>query len=384
MLMGRSSGSCHYRLSSNRLISRIHITASFKAASSNFKQDEVHITCTGWNGIKVHCRGKIHELSKGDTFSSCHEGLDIMVDVQDSRICVKWPPKDETPFSSGSSDENSSPTRYARRLRRHSTPPSPLRDRHRIASPVSPSPAVQALSMPSSPPNPLQPSGGPVVVYEDKPASPEHGGHESLTVSQSTVDMSRTANARLAQLQDSLRDEGQDFSDQDEENDPIIHSFGPFGDNLLPRMASFTAAGSRTRSPHEESQAHVEAVNSSASPPQARKRSNSFDIKTHIINQLAFSRLSSTPLATIVRHFPAHAANLSNDTVKEVIAQTSCIGEVIREGKDAAGRPLESEYYYVPDKDDDEMRREAVVNGLRKPGLRACRKQHKVHLPSYD
>ena len=49
-----------------------------------------------------------------------------------------------------------------------------------------------------------------------------------------------------------------------------------------------------------------------------------------------------------------------------------------REGKDAAGKKLESEYYYIPDEDKDEKRKEAVVNDLMKPGLRACRKQHKV------
>lgn len=57
----------------------------------------------------------------------------------------------------------------------------------------------------------------------------------------------------------------------------------------------------------------------------------------------------------------------------------------MREGKDAAGKALESEFYYLPDLDDDEMRRQAVVNDLRKPGLRNCRKQHKVRatVPSY-
>ena len=55
-----------------------------------------------------------------------------------------------------------------------------------------------------------------------------------------------------------------------------------------------------------------------------------------------------------------------------------CVGEVVREGKDAAGKALESEYYYVPDKDTDEKRKEVVANDLMKPGLRACRKQHKV------
>ncbi len=380
ILMGRSSASCHYQLSPNRLISRVHVSASFKAAS-NLKQDQIVIICSGWNGIKVHCRGKVQDLIKGDTFLSCHQGLDIIVDVADSRICVKWPSKSDTPFSSGSSDEESSPSRYPRTLRRHSTPPSQLRPRHHIASPVSPSPAVQAVSIPSSPPNLLQPSGGPVVVYEDKPASPERCTHESLTVSQSTVKMSQPAGA-LAQSQASLLSESQDFSDQDEENDPIIHSFGPFGANLLPRMASFTAGDSRNSSPRKESRARLEPLKSSTSSSQPRKRSNSFDIKTHVVNQLAFSRLSSTPLSTIISHFPENAGDFPSDVVKEVLAQTACIGEVTRKGKDAAGRPLESEYYYIPDEDEDEMRRQAVVTDLRKPGLRACRKQHKVCPPT--
>jgi hypothetical protein len=382
ILMGRSSASCHYQLSSNRLISRVHVSAAFKAATSNLKQDRIEITCSGWNGIKVHCRGKVQELNKGDIFSSCHEGLDIMVDAQDSRVCIKWPTKTGTPFSSGSSDEESSPSRYPRDLMRHSTPPSPLRPRHRLASPVSPSPAVQAVSIPSSPPNLLLPSGGPVVVYEDEPASPERVNHDSM-VSRSTVKMSQSASALLVESRESLLNGSQDFSDQDEENDPIIHSFGPFGANLLPRMASFTAGDSHHRSPRKEARARIDPLKSSVSPSQPRNRSNLFDIKTHVINQLAFSRLSSTPLSTIISHFPDDAGDFPNDTVKEVIAQATCVGEVTREGKDAAGRPLESEYYYIPDEDEDEMRREAVVNDLRKPGLRACRKQHKVCLPTH-
>ena len=66
--------------------------------------------------------------------------------------------------------------------------------------------------------------------------------------------------------------------------------------------------------------------------------------------------------------------------LKGMIDKTQCIGEVCREGKDAAGKPLESEYYYIPDMDPDHKRRDAVVEGLRKPGLRACRKQHKVSI----
>ena len=103
-----------------------------------------------------------------------------------------------------------------------------------------------------------------------------------------------------------------------------------------------------------------------------------FDIKDHVINQLAFSRLSSTPLSTILSHLPRDAGVLTRATLKDIIDQVDCVGEVMREGKDAAGKVLESEYYYVPEQDRDEQRKEAVVNDLMKPGLRACRKQHKV------
>jgi hypothetical protein len=380
VLMGRSSASCDYQLSSNRLISRVHVAVSFKVASSNLNQDQIEIKCSGWNGMKIHCRGKVLELNKGDTFSSCHKGLDVMIDVQDSRVCIKWPVKSDTPFSSGSSDEENSPSRRPRSLKRHSTPPRPLLPRHRIASPVSPSPAVQAVNIPSSPPNLLQSSHAPVVVYEDEPAEPtaaDGSNQASLKVSQSTQKISQH-DGTVELSQDSLLSESQSFSDQDEENDPIIHSFGPFGANLLPRMASFTAGDSRHNSPRKEGRAHLEPLKASASPSQPRNRSNSFDVKTHVINQLAFSRLSSTPLSTIISHFPDEAGDVSNDELKQVIRDASCIGEVAREGKDAAGKPLESEYYYIPDEDEDEMRREAVVNDLRKPGLRACRKQHKV------
>jgi hypothetical protein len=69
---------------------------------------------------------------------------------------------------------------------------------------------------------------------------------------------------------------------------------------------------------------------------------------------------------------------LTNDELRRLLTATACIGEIHREGKDAAGKPLESEFYYVPEKDDDAERRAAVVDGLRKPSLRNCRKQHKV------
>jgi len=130
--------------------------------------------------------------------------------------------------------------------------------------------------------------------------------------------------------------------------------------------------------------------------PQRRQSSESTregenaPIVNHVINQLAYSQRSSTPMSMLMDHLPAHLkedspsskenVRLSVESFTKMLDATPCIGEVSREGKDAAGKLLESEYYYIPDMDTEEKRRNAVVEGLRKPGLRACRKQHKVRL----
>lgn len=177
------------------------------------------------------------------------------------------------------------------------------------------------------------------------------------------------------QDQESFSDDG------DEENDPIIHSFGPFGANLQARMASMNASDPLTQPAAGFSPPPVQAQIATSPPrPAGGAALVSSDVTSHVINQLAYSRLASTPLSTILGNLPRDAGSLSKHELKQVIAETECIGEVAREGKDAAGKPLESEYYYIPERDVDEFRKAAVVNDLRKPGLRACRKQHKVRM----
>ena len=335
----------------------------------------------GWNGIKVHCLGKVYDLIKGKKFSSDVKNADIMIDIQDARVLIQWPVKPR--LGPISSDEEGSPLKRPRSLKRNSTPPSPspLQSRRRHASPISPSPAVRAATLPNSP---LHQAGlrttDPVIVYEDEPSPDENVNEEHAAVSQSTQALSQHDQIRLNTSQESLLSSSQDFSDHDEENDPIIYSFGPFGANILPRMASFTTGDSpRFTSPPISFRAtHNNPLQATVSPPQPSSFPNTLDIKSHIINQLAFSRLSSTPLSTILSHLPEDAGTILKDTLSAVIQEIGCIGEVSREGKDAAGKPLESEYYYIPAEDQDEKRKEAVVNDLMKPGLRACRKQHKV------
>ncbi|KAJ9292818.1 hypothetical protein DTO271G3_8393 [Paecilomyces variotii] len=402
ILMGRSSASCHHQLSANRLISRVHVEATYKPAPNPFDRASIEIKCTGWNGIKLHCQGKTYDLAKDKTFKSDIKDADVMIDVHDARVLVQWP-RPERKESGSSSDQTwdeNSPRRNSQSHRPFQG--SPLRERQRLVSPVSPTPAVQALIPPSSPLLPPSRSHNPVVVYEDAQSPVREAAHEnSRTASQNSQIASESVNGVLRSSQSSdlsdLSRSPDDFSDHDEENDPIIHSFGPFGENILPRMASFRAGGSpplpRSPRPRFESLKREQTTQSSASKAEEARSEPPEDdehratIRNHAVNQLAFSRLSSTPFSTILNNFPpgiwkrdSHSdKNASKAEIRAILDSTKCIGKVQREGKDAAGKPLESEYYYIPDFDDDDMRREAVVNDLRKPGLRNCRKQHKQY-----
>jgi hypothetical protein len=350
------------------------------------ERDRVEITCAGWNGIKIHCKGQIYEVKKGETFSSDVRDAEIMVDVHDSRVVVQWPPKPRLgAISSDEEDLEDSPTKRQRVMLRHSTPPSPspMQSRRRLMSPISPSPAVHAM-LPSSPPfSVARPMVDTVEIYEDpEPKEESIEPSNDAEVSQTTQVPAQSAQAS-AVSQSMISSTNEDFSDNDEENDPIIHSFGPFGENLLPRMASFTAGDSpKPTNPVKipRSSHTTEALHPQPHTTQDKKPSIDLDVQSHIINQLAFSRLSSTPLSTILGHLPKEAGVISSGDIRKIVDFTPCIGEVTREGKDAAGKPLESEFYYIPDLDEDVNRKEAVVTDLRKPGLRACRKQHKVCL----
>ncbi|KAL8800882.1 MAG: hypothetical protein Q9182_004856 [Xanthomendoza sp. 2 TL-2023] len=393
ILMGRSSNTSHYQLSTNKLVSRVHVRAFYIPAVPPDSR-LIRVECLGWNGVRVHCGHRTFELRKGDCITSETDDTDLMVDVPDGRVILQWPRekgKLATPTDSESAWEDRSPSRR-HAVQQQSPLQSPVRRRMRLQSPVSPSRAVQGV--PSIPTLMLAPElvgTGKIEVYED-----EDAGHDleasSTTLAgntQSTLKGSQSSGGWANALS-----EAQDFSDNDEENDPIVHSFGPFGANLDSRMAAITAKGSP-----EQRRPALSPLKESSVSPQRPRRTGHLDAKdedaspvlNHVINQLAYSRLASTPLSTIMNTLPAHfKANTKSNSkentgvtigeLKRLLDSTACIGEVPREGKDAAGKPLESEFYYLPDMDTDAKRRNAVVEGLRKPGLRACRKQHKVSL----
>ncbi|KAL2153712.1 hypothetical protein VTH82DRAFT_4867 [Thermothelomyces myriococcoides] len=376
LLMGRSSSSSHYQLSANRLISRVHVKARYIAATNPLESNKVEVVCTGWNGLKLHCQGQTWELAKGDSFTSETEGAEIMIDVQDARVMVRWPRRDKDQdglghLSDSTWDDSPRPrvTRAGSELQN-----SPLRRTMRLTSPESPTPAnvtTSNTSLDSLVPHGTEEDDVPVEIYED-----------------ATTPTSDAEN------------------DANEENDPIVHSFGPFASSVSSRFASFSATSPRRKAPVSrnplanvlessplpppsplkptDTNASAAAANIPSAPtPESLTGLSTEEVSTirnHMINQLAFSRLSSTPLSTILNNLPAAERKMVNkEQLRIIIESTPCVGIIRRQGKDAAGKPLESEYYYTPELDSDEQRRLAVTDGLRKPSLRNCRKQHKQY-----
>lgn len=396
--MGRSTNSSDYQLSTNRLISRVHVQAAYHAPSAPYPNGYIELECIGWNGAKVHCKGRVFELQKGDTYMTENREAEIMLDVQDTRVMIAWP---IIPAKlSWDSDDDTTPTHRRTQDAFASSPPMVPR------SPVSQSPMRQPVFSTEHIAPAL--SGGAVQIFEDADAgeaahvgSPKPAETTTFICPQSQPNSSQGSQNLDTKASIMSSFNADDFSDADEENDPVVHSFGPFGENLLPRLASFThdtpaqlgGSGSRRRRTVFSSPAKltpsIESVLFKNSP-----------IKNHVINQLAYSRLHSQPLSAIHSNLPAELKacvtkslddigsddeqrtplpQLSKQDLKKLLDETPCVGEIPRSGKDAAGQPLENEFYYVPEMDMDTTRRETVTMGMRGAGgLRAVRKQHKV------
>ncbi|KKY38243.1 putative transcription factor tos4 [Diaporthe ampelina] len=339
--MGRSSNSSDYQLSANRLISRVHVKARYVPATVPLQPNKIEIECNGWNGLKLHCQGRTYDMHKGEVLSFETEGVEIMLNVQDARVLVHWPKRDARDGLADLGWEDSPP-------RSHSSILSDL-----------PSISEREKS---------------VEIYEDEDADEDGvAAKAGLTGDQSF--MTDANNSFSSDLSDANSD-GEDENYPNEENDPIVHSFGPFGANLNSRMAMTSFHVDSPKRHGNRHEAPVQAEKEKELQPDV-SHLDVAAITNHVVNQLAFSRLSSTPLSTIMANLPAEEKeDLLRHHLRFIVETATCIGTIEREGKDADGKPLESQYYYIPEKDDDEHRRAAVVDGLRKPTLRNCRKHH--------
>ncbi|GAV26998.1 hypothetical protein PMKS-000459 [Pichia membranifaciens] len=105
------------------------------------------------------------------------------------------------------------------------------------------------------------------------------------------------------------------------------------------------------------------------------------NISNLVTNHIAYSRILQTPFSSIRDLNSIKKHNLTKLQLRcLLIHSVPCIGVIFRQGKDAAGKPLDEEYYYVPEKDSD-IHRVQLVEELKGSSshLRSCRKTHKQY-----
>ena len=371
--MGRSSNSSDYQLSANRAISRVHVKAVYYAPEEGCPTGKVEVECLGWNGCRVHCRGEIIELMKGKSWSTGRFGAQIIVDVQDTRVMVVWPKeqsREPVSVGPGSPWAMESPTKRrsvgregfaARPPSRDilaSSPPIMPPGLGRPRSPISPTPAANLASTFTSTFHADSNNEGEVQVYvdhssdEDAPGDPDETPElGNLTPTNRTLSTQRN-NVNTSFLSAASADI-EELSEHDEENDPIVHSFYASGENILDRLASFQSGSpeqKRKVTPSSPNRQRKPLTSSFGASPRRSTSDSSLKlspVKNHVINQLAYSRIHSLPLSTIHSNLPAElraASDANAGGLKTLLDNIPCVGEIPREGKDAAGKLLESEY----------------------------------------
>ncbi len=427
VLLGRSSVSCDYQLSNSRLISRVHVRAVFLPEEA---EPTVMIECVGWNGVKVHCQGHVWSLEKGDCFTSETVGAEIMLDVQDARVVLHWPEncrrkrhnvkaarKRASAIAGAAVEAGAKDTSRNARKSPGAVARNPLESpgdwNNENVNPEEKSPTERFLKKKSSSDSVNSDQGlrarSPVQLSLPDSPTPYRVRSSSLTIVDASVSMNSGVSIYEDEADEILLSPA---SSEDEEEQSILEAndMKHSDDGFAAQAAEETKSNSRRTQrksrdarkgdpqlpevslgePEEEGPAQSQNID-----PEPRVRSSKSSagsrekvqlsprkvqsITSHLIDQLAFSRLSSTPLSTLCSSLPPSlSGQVTVEGVLDILHETRCIGEVRREGKDAVGKKLENEYYYNMDKDDNEGRKMAVTETIGKSGIRACRKVHKV------
>ncbi|KAG0266083.1 hypothetical protein BG011_003291 [Mortierella polycephala] len=122
--------------------------------------------------------------------------------------------------------------------------------------------------------------------------------------------------------------------------------------------------------------------NDEESSPKASVKKSPMDYTEMIIDTLVFARKKKSMTLTelfdeMVMSQPSLMATHSSEEIKEQMLQclsaARCVGKITRKGKDAYNKPLENQWYYIPECDHNVMRkltRQEVMPSARKCTLK--------------
>lgn len=422
--IGRSSQSCTYALSSrNKLVSRIHVSISFKCGKH--RNQKLAFKCLGWNGCTVIVPAVAGGSVGGQTdyFVPKGEELEvdyvhgITVDVRGERVLV------ETIDDLNEEGEETDEEMFVRAgsmskldVRTDVIDKECAVEEEQLAQ----TKAARVILPPSSPP--MMPSVHEVDIEAEGALDPSHrlqiNDHdlqplhldETKSCAKTIDSKKESADVLVATIFDegkenvppSQSSESQKVEVVQPQSQPHTPSRKRNASEALLDMTPAQSPAKKTLLNNEFELQHQQQQNNTIEAIAASQHNGDpNDQILHLIcNHLAFSRLNSTPLSLLKKSIPKLSdvtlAELESTLLLPVVPTTPgasavaiatsresavpCVGVIERCGKDAAGKPLEREFYYIPEHDDDEDRR-LMVEQLKggRSGLRACRKTHKQY-----
>lgn len=438
--VGRSSQSCTYALSSrNKLVSRVHVSIAFKR-TDNHSERTLVFKCLGWNGCTVIVPAAAAATVGGQTdyFVPKGEELEveyvhgITVDVRGERVLVETvddlkdegEETDEEMFVRGgslsdrdakndknkiivSADEEAPSEANASRFPLLPSSPPPMMsfslendDDAELERPLHASEEIQTSE--NRPQTPLladeSPNAGSIEAVQDT----VNNASGAANTQECKENVPPSPNAQKPEADKPLSSPPRAVSRKRDASEALL-DITPVSP---PSKKIQLEADAKFQQQQEQQEQQQQDELMSNIEPEALSDANPNDdpndqILHLICNHLAFSRLNSTPLSLLKKSIPKLAevslAELEATLLLPAPSTTpgptgapalppprksavACIGVIERSGKDAAGKPLEREFYYLPEHDDDEDRR-VMVDQLKggRSGLRACRKTHKQY-----
>lgn len=436
--IGRSSKSSNFALkATNKLASRVHAKIWYA------KGDFVVIECLGYNGLVVYVPGSNGEPESYDVVFNQQiwiEKVDgIFLEVAGDRALIEYEPSTDSDLTEDLSyDENAEqnfdvPSSPAQMMMPSSSAAEKfaadvLESLHNSPAPPEKKPENETVTSTepdlksSSNIEITEPIGkSPVKALEIIPDSSNKEQENRPTNSSDQVSIENASSPGklnnnnnteqahpklLGQVKESIS-ESQDESGKTSLNESILSS-NPV-DTVMQETNEAESTLSQPSGPNEElhenplvskeeeqpaSSDHVAAHKHKRShkrhrsealtllPPSPVKKvtpsHNDEEVRNIVINHVAFSRLTSTPLSDIIDS-SRNLQRIPRVEVERILAETPSVGIIPREGKDALGKPLEAEYYYMIENDPNQVRRELVEDAKGHRTLRSCRRSHKQY-----
>lgn len=402
--IGRSSKSSKVALKPvNRLASRVHAKVNFDS-----EDNLVKIECLGWNGLNVNVP---QEVGSRKTFPVSHQQVlnierteGITLDIHGDKVLVEL----VNDLNSDVTEDELWPTEAD-----HTETSAPPKKRLRIAAPEDMEnkenvyPLMhEKLKSKKSEKNDDQ--------MEQEPKSEKSKSEKETTTNENDEEDNINGPKKDAEVDEKvtskiLPEEESKATAVEVENKELTNKDANEVDSTpnenkteeAPSNSETQSNPSRMETPEPDATQHINTLSSNhiddadsrassvepnSSDPKRKSRRQHEDLTPEkkqelqnvMANFIAFSRMSAVPFSSI-RKANSTLQALPKSQVREIIGEVPWIGIITGSVEDTTGRKSEDTYYYMPERDVNDERKQIVQNTKGHRSLRNCRKTPKQY-----